>query len=198
MVQAKPRFKSLEEYLLFDDGTDDHYELVDGVLVKVPTESTLNTQIAMFLVSVFFQLGIPIKRLSIKNQIAVKSDSVTAREPDFMVHSEESLSAIDGASQAIVKLGMPVPSLVVEVVSPGEPGSENHDRDYIQKPQEYAARGIPEYWLVDPIREVILLHLLTNGKYQIKMFRGNERIESPAFKLLQLTAEKTLEAGGQE
>lgn len=184
--------------MLFDDGTDDRYELVDGVLVKVPTESTLNTQIAMFLVSVFLQLGIPIKRLSIKNQIAVKSDSVTAREPDFMVHSEESLSAIDGASQAIVKLGMPVPSLVVEVVSPGEPGSENHDCDYIQKPQEYAARGIPEYWLVDPIREVILLHLLTNGKYQIKMFRGNERIESPAFKLLQLTAEKTLEAGGQE
>ena len=198
MVQTKPRFKSLEEYLLFDDGTDDRYELVDGVLVKVPTESTLNTQIAMFLVSVFLQLGIPIKRLSIKNQIAVKSDSVTAREPDFMVHSEESLSAIDGASQAIVKLGMPVPSLVVEVVSPGEPGSENHDCDYIQKPQEYAARGIPEYWLVDPIREVILLHLLTNGKYQIKMFRGNERIESPAFKLLQLTAEKILEAGGQE
>ena len=154
MVQTKPRFKSLEEYLLFDDGTDDRYELVDGVLVKVPTESTLNTQIAMFLVSVFLQLGIPIKRLSIKNQIAVKSDSVTAREPDFMVHSEESLSAIDGASQAIVKLGMPVPSLVVEVVSPGEPGSEKHDRDYIQKPQEYADRGIPEYWLVDPIREV--------------------------------------------
>ena len=195
MVQTKPRFKSLEEYLRFDDGTDDRYELVDGVLVKMPTESPLNTQIAMFLVSVFLQLGIPIKRLSIKNQIAVKSDSVTAREPDFMVHSEESLSAINGTSQAIVKLEMPIPSLVVEVVSPGEPGSENYDRDYVQKPQEYAARGIPEYWLIDPIREVILIHLLSNGKYQAKMFRGNERIESSAFGLLQLTAEQILKAG---
>ena len=195
MVQTKPRFKSLEEYLQFDDGTDDRYELVDGVLVKMPTESTLNTQIAMFLVSVFLQLGIPIKRLSIKNQIAVKSDSVTAREPDLMVHSKESLSAIDGASQAIVKLEMPAPSLVVEVVSPGDPGSENYNRDYIQKPQEYAARGIPEYWLIDPIREVILLHLLTNGKYQVKLLRGSQQIESLAFRLLQLTAEQILKAG---
>lgn len=195
MVQTKPRFKSLEEYLKFDDGTDDRYELVDGVLVKMPTESPLNTRIAVFLITVFFQMGIPIKRLGIKHQIAVKSDSVTAREPDLVVHSEASISAINGTSQSLIRLEMPAPSLVVEVVSPGEPGSENYDRDYVQKPQEYAARGIPEYWLIDPIREVILLHLLTNGKYQVKLFRGIEQIESLAFGLLQLTAEQILKAG---
>ena len=195
MVQTKPRFKSFEEYLRFDDGTDDRYELVDGVLVKMPTENPLNTRIAVFLSTVFFQLGIPIRRLGIKHQIAVKSDSVTAREPDLMVHSEGSINAIVGATQSLISLDMPAPSLVVEVVSPGEPGSENYDRDYIQKPQEYAARGIPEYWLIDPIREVILIHLLSNGKYQVKLFRGVEQIEPLAFRLPQLTAEQILKAG---
>lgn len=90
--------------------------------------------------------------------------------------------------RSLSSLDLPTPSLVVEVVSPGDPGSENYDRDYIHKPQEYAERGIPEYWLIDPIREVILLHLLSSGQYQVKMFRGDERIESPEFKLLQLTA----------
>ena len=195
MVQTKTRFQSLEEYLRFDDGTDDRYELVDGVLVKMPTENPLNTQIAVFLITVFFQLGIPIRRLGIKHQIAVKSDSVTAREPDLMVHSEGSINAIVGATQSLISLDMPAPSLVVEVVSPGDPGSENYDRDYIQKPQEYAARGIPEYWLIDPIRAVILIHHLSHGKYQVKLFRGVEQIESLAFRLPQLTAEQILKAG---
>ncbi|NJN49181.1 MAG: hypothetical protein HC805_04565 [Alkalinema sp. RL_2_19] len=43
---------------------------------------------------------------------------------------------------------MPVPQLVVEVVSPGEPGEKNYDRDYVEKRCEYAARGIAEYWIV--------------------------------------------------
>ena len=195
MVQTKPRFKSLDEYLKFDDGTDDRYELVDGVLVKMPTENPLNTRIAVFLITVFFQLGIPIRRLGIKHQIAVKSNSVTAREPDLMVHSEGSINAIVGATQSLISLDMPAPSLVIEVVSPGDPGSENYDRDYIQKPQEYAARGIPEYWLIDPIRAVILIHLLSNGEYQVKLFRGVEQIESRVFEALELTAEQILKAG---
>ena len=195
MVQTKPRFKGFEEYLRFDDGTDDRYELVDGVLVKMPTENPLNTRIAVFLITVFFQLGIPIRRLGIKHQIAVKSNSVTAREPDLMVHSEGSINAIVGATQSLISLDMPAPSLVIEVVSPGDPGSENYDRDYIQKPQEYAARGIPEYWLIDPIRAVILIHLLSNGEYQVKLFRGVEQIESRVFEALELTAEQILKAG---
>jgi Uma2 family endonuclease len=42
---------------------------------------------------------------------------------------------------------MPPPRLVVEVVSPGK---KDRDRDYIAKRQQYAERGIPEYWLIDP------------------------------------------------
>ena len=50
---------TLEEYLNFDDGTDICYELVDGYLVEISTESDINDRIASFLYAYFLQLGIP-------------------------------------------------------------------------------------------------------------------------------------------
>jgi Uma2 family endonuclease len=79
--------------------------------------------------------------------------------------------------------------LVVEVVSPGKPGTDNYDRDYIPKRQEYATRGIPEYWIVDPDRAVVLVLTLTDGKYQEQAFTGSQPIGSPSFLNLNLTAE---------
>jgi len=73
MTQAKPRFRTIEEYLDYDDGTDTHYELVNGELVEMGAESTLNTQIAVFLIAAFLQLGISCSRLGIKQQISVSS-----------------------------------------------------------------------------------------------------------------------------
>lgn len=49
---------TIEEYLTYDDGTDTRYELVDGVLVEMGAESTLNTQIVLFLVVTFLQMGV--------------------------------------------------------------------------------------------------------------------------------------------
>lgn len=190
MVQT--RHLTLEEFLVYDDGTDARYELVDGVLVAMPTESTLNTQIAVFLITVFLQLGIPLKQLGIKHQIAVQSRRVTAREPDLVVHSPESSRAIDGATHAILKAEMPAPRLVVEVVSPG---TVNHARDYVQKRQEYAARGIPEYWILDPTEAVVSVLQLQGNSYQVQEFRGRDRILSPAFPELQLTAEQVFQVG---
>jgi Uma2 family endonuclease len=195
MTQAKPRFRTIEEYLDYDDGTDTRYELVNGELVEMPSESTLNTQIAVFLIAAFLQLGIPYGRLGIKQQVSVSSREVTAREPDLMVHSEESAIAISGQKQALLTFEMPTPSLVIEVVSPGKPGSDNYNRDYVEKPKEYAARGIPEFWQVDPERAVMRVLALKDGAYQSREFRGSDRVLSPTFPELQLTAEQILRAG---
>ena len=34
---------TLEDYLAYDDGTETRYELVDGELIAMPTESPINT-----------------------------------------------------------------------------------------------------------------------------------------------------------
>jgi Uma2 family endonuclease len=195
MTQAKPRFRTIEEYLTYDDGTDTRYELVNGELVEMPSESPLNILIATALLLHFAQTGIPVYRLGIKHQIAVRSSSVTAREPDLIVHSEESAIAILRERQSLITFDMPAPALVIEVVSPGEPGTKNYDRDYVEKPKEYAERGIPEFWQIDPERAVVRVLTLKDGSYQAKEFREGDRIASPTFPELKLTVEQILNAG---
>ncbi|MBW4439806.1 MAG: Uma2 family endonuclease [Plectolyngbya sp. WJT66-NPBG17] len=194
MTQAKTRFKTIKEYLDYDDGTDTRYELVDGVLVEMGAEKPINTAIAVFLIGYFLQLGIPVSRIGIKHLIAVSSSKVTARDPDLMIHSEASSAAMNQTVQSFLSAEMPAPMLVVEVVSPGEPGSENYDRDYVDKPREYAERGIPEYWLIDPNRAVMIVLTLQGNTYQSEEFRNADCVVSSMFPGLQLTAAQILEA----
>lgn len=195
MTQAKPRFNTFEEYLSYDDGTDARYELVDGVLVEMGSETRLNEKIALRLLNQLLQV-VSIDLIARGTQIAVQSRTVTARNPDLMILTEELDFLLSQRSQSLVTFDMPPPMLIVEVVSPGEPGSQNYDRDYIEKRAEYAARGIPEYWLIDPTREVVLVLYLEQEQYrEVGQFRNDDRISSPTFPKLTLTAQQILKVG---
>lgn len=64
--------------------------------------------------------------------------------------------------------------LVVEVVSPGDPG-----RDKVLKRAEYAKAGIPEYWIVDPVQETITILALEDSEYvEVGVFPRGERATS--------------------
>ena len=145
-----------------------------------------------------FSQQIPYYLIRRGTEIFVSSRTVSSRYPDLMVLSEEGQSALEGAKRSAVTINMPAPALVIEVVSPGEPGDKrNYDRDYVDKPKEYAARGIPEFWQVDPTpdRAVVIVLSLKDGAYQSREFRGRDRVLSPTFPDLQLTAEQILRAG---
>jgi Uma2 family endonuclease len=195
MTIAAQRRMSLEEYLTYDDGTDTRYELVDGVLVAMGAESTINTLIASFLFSTFLGIGIPFYRIGIKQKVEVKSNYASARDPDLIVHTEESFAAIEGLSEACLKLNDSNPLIAIEVVSPGTESTDNYKRDYKQKPKEYAGRKIPEMWLIDPVRQVVLVLTLSGDTYQEVSFTGKQIIVSPTFPSLTLTAEQILTAG---
>jgi Uma2 family endonuclease len=197
MTVATAKRMSLEEYLTYDDGTETRYELVDGVLVAIGNEAKINTKIAMYLIAVFMGLGIPHYRLGFKQKIEVRSQHASARDPDLIVHTEASAAAGDDDAEFCLKLDESNPMIVVEVVSPGEPGTPNYDRDYVQKPAEYANRKIPEYWIVDPAtdRAWVRVGTLVNRVYQFQDFTGNQVIISPTFPGLTLTAEQILTAG---
>lgn len=182
---------TLEQYLNYDDGTDTRYELVNGELIAMPTESTLNIRIATFLLAYFLQLGVPFYRLAIRAQIAVSGAGVTAREPDLMVLSEEAAAALDGATQCLITHDMPPPLLVVEVVSP-----KQENRDYRHKRTEYAGRQIPEYWIVDPIAQKVTVLEWVDGLYEEQVYQGDQAIISPQFSGLNLTTATILGVGG--
>ena len=190
MVTTARRF-TLAEYLAYEDGTEQRYELVNGLLVEMPSESDLNNAIAIFLLLTFSQF-IPGRLLRRGTEIVVSGFRATSRLPDLMVLTEESASALVGTPRSIILPDMPPPALVVEVVSPGK---ENEDRDYRYKRSEYAARGIAEYWIVDPERDRIVLLTLVDGLYEEAVFRGSDRLISQMFPTLELTAKQVLQAG---
>jgi Uma2 family endonuclease len=184
------KFFTLEDYLAYNDGTDKRYELINGELVEMPSESDLNNLIAIFLLAQLLQF-VPIALLRRGTEIAVSGYRATARVPDLMVLTEESAAALQGTTRSILLPEMPPPALVVEVVSPG---TENEQRDYRYKRSEYAARGIREYWVVDPTGQQVMVLTWVAGLYEEAIFKGNERLLSALFPDLHLTAAQVLQA----
>ncbi|MGF1603855.1 MAG: Uma2 family endonuclease [Thermosynechococcaceae cyanobacterium] len=195
MTVATQKRMSLEEYLIYDDGTDTRYELVDGVLVEMGAENPFNVNIAVFLLAYFLQeMGCPYSRLAIGHQIGVSSTRATARQPDLIVHSDQSERAIV-ADGKLLRAGSPIPRLVMEVVSNSKEDQRSHNRDYVEKPAEYAEIGIPEYWIIDPDRALVKVGRLIAGAYQFQDFTENNEIASLIFPELNLTAATVLNAG---
>ena len=135
---------TLEEFLVYDDATEILHEFEDGEIILMASESEINRRIASFLFACFLQQNVPPYRLSMKTEIITTGSRM--RIPDLVLFSEELAAVMKGATRSIVLSEMPAPLLVVEVVSPNQ-----SDRDYRYKRSEYAARGIAEYWIVDPL-----------------------------------------------
>ncbi|NEP57189.1 MAG: Uma2 family endonuclease [Symploca sp. SIO2G7] len=183
---------TFEQYLEYEDGTDNRYELFDGELIPMPPESEENGWIADWLRDEFIQF---IKRRLIKvNRYELQVLGKTQnRFPDLVVLREEHLELT--RKRQTITLDMPPPQLVVEVVSPyRNKKDDNYQRDYIDKVHQYQERGIPEYWIVDPQAQVVIVLLLVNGNYQATEFSGNQQIISRTFPKLKLTAAQVLEA----
>jgi Uma2 family endonuclease len=182
---ATPVRLTLAEYLAYDDGTDNHYELVDGELVLVPPPTHLHRRIAQLLERLF---QAEIQRLNYqwetgRGDIGVSTQSSRrsiTRIPDVVVFDRSDIEAPTGVAILTVP-----PRLVVEVVSPGE---INRKRDYEQKPREYQRFGIPEYWIVDPERQVVTTLILFDGLYEETEYRDLEVITCLTFPELRLTA----------
>ena len=178
---------TLEEFFSYDDGTDAMYELEDGELILMTAESEINRRIAMFILACFLQQGIPAYRLSMKTEIVTTGSRI--RVPDLVVFSEELAIAMEGAKRSTVMSEMPAPLLVVEVVSPNQ-----SSRDYRYKRSEYAARGIAEYWIIDPIQGRITVLEWVDGLYEEQVYEGDKAIASFVLSNLELTAAQILQA----
>ncbi|MDB9485472.1 Uma2 family endonuclease [Dolichospermum circinale CS-1225] len=178
---------TFEEFLNYDDGTDALYELENGELIPMPSESELNCRIATFLLIYFSKLGIPYYRLRMKTEMAVNSRQVGVRVPDLVVFSEELAKIMEGATRSLILMDMPPPLLVVELVSPNQ-----GNRDYRYKRSEYAARGIAEYWIVDPTAQKVTVLEWVEGFYDEQVYVGDQVIGSLIFADLKLTVAEVL------
>lgn len=186
MTKTPTKITTLEEYLDFDDGTDKHYELEDGVLVEMPPGTGKHEAIITLLLVRFFleiqKMGLPLQPRPNGTEVLTNKQP---RRPDVCVITNEQAKSIENTS-AILKTA---PILIVEVVSP-----ESVDRDYNQKTSEYAAIGVGEYWIVDPLESRVTVCLLVQGSYKQTVFTGKQKIVSQTFPELTLTTEQVLSA----
>lgn len=72
------------------------------------------------------------------------------------------------------------------------PGKENLDRDYRYKRSEYAACGIPEYWILDPGPGQIVVLTPVDGFYEEAIFTESARPISIVLSEFELTARQIL------
>ncbi|KAM3098032.1 Uma2 family endonuclease [Phormidesmis sp. 146-35] len=187
---------TFEEYLtLADTGFECRTELIDGELIELPPESGINTEIAATLFAALLAAGVDRLHLKMGNcelQTPVLSPGDAAnRYPDIVVIREEHRSLT--RDRMTITLDMPPPRFVLEVVSPGK---TNRDRDYTRKRAQYAAVGIPEYVIVDPLDQRVVVLILENVTYRESgRYRNAEVVQFTAFPTLQLTAQQILSAG---
>jgi Uma2 family endonuclease len=198
MVQALAKLTSLTEFLDWkpEDGC---YELRNGVIVEMqPTGK--HEEIVGFIVD---ELGFQVRQRKlpyfVPKQVLVKSPTdSTAYLPDvsFVDRSRLALEPM-WEKRALLEMGASVP-LIAEVVS------TNWRDDYHKKFADYEAIGVQEYWIADhlglggirfigsPKQPTLTICTLVDGEYEVRLFRGGDRIISPLFPDLELTAAQVL------
>ncbi len=182
---------TVADYLSLEDGPESRCEFVDGEFIEMPPESEENVVIASYLVAQFLR-WLPFDWVRQGRTELVISGRV--RVPDLMVLGEDLTKALVGKSRSTITEEMPVPLLVVEVVSPGK---VNEDRDYRYKRSEYAARGIGEYWILDPSRAQVTVLTLVDGLYEAQELTGDDTLTSPQFPELSLDVARLLNPRGE-
>jgi Uma2 family endonuclease len=203
MVQLQPKLLTAREFI-DQYGDNPQYELIDGELIDLEPTG-IHEQVAGF---VGRKLNVAIEQQNVPYVIPYRCliqllGTETAFRPDLVVLDQTQLSQEPlWQQEPVICQGTSI-KLVVEVVS------TNWQNDYARKTEDYALLNIPEYWIVDylglggrdyigtPKQPTLTLCVLDSDRYQKQRLQGNDRLQSPTFPDLQLTAEQIFAAGKQ-
>lgn len=201
MVTTTASKLTFQDYQRFCESTEGRYELERGVLIEMTPPTWLHLAIAKFLERTFDR---EIERLGHSweafREPGQQTSAISSRVPDVAVVPKEAIADSFGEAAILTVAAI----LLVEVVS-----ESTAVRDYREKVAEYQAKGIRESWIVDtdtdpfgaakyvgtPKLPTVSVYVLGDGQYQVQRFQGDERIVSPAFPELDLTAQQVFIAG---
>jgi Uma2 family endonuclease len=156
-----PRRMSYDEYRHWNRGEGVRAEWVDGEVIVFTSASELHQALLFFLARLLadFVEVRNLGRVYIAGLELRLPSRPSAREPDILFVHRDHLDRIGPG-------GLDGPAdLVVEIVS-----DDSVARDGRMKRAEYAAAGIPEYWILDPRpgrRRATFLQLGADQSYQV-------------------------------
>jgi Uma2 family endonuclease len=197
MTQTLPKTLTFEEFVEWlPENTGKRYELHDGIIVEMSQPSGKHEKATGFLAG---EITVEYKRLKLpyfipKTVLVKPPNKSSGYFPDIVLINDANLHNEDlWEKESTVTQSESIP-LIIEVVS------TNWEDDYYTKLGNYEAMKIPEYWIVDyaglgarkfignPKQPTLSIYELVDGEYQVTQFRGDDRIISPIFPDLNLTA----------
>ncbi len=124
------------------------YEVIDGVLymstAPSPKHQWITTRIVRGLHDQIEDKGLGIVLWAPVGLFMPGTDPV---QPDIMILKPEDKGLIAAGKLATI------PLLIVEILSPS-----NADHDLVTKRNAYARAGVPEYWILRPTEQDVLVH----------------------------------------
>lgn len=147
---------SVADYLELTDSTNHLVEFTDGrvEVLEMPTAS--HQRILIYLFDALRQF---VKERQLGEvlfaALRLRVGETKFREPDILFARRENRRFMEDRYW----LGA---DLVMEIVSPG---LTSRERDFVTKREDYAAAGIPEYWIVDAQEARITVLTLEGGAY---------------------------------
>lgn len=206
MIQTQTIAKTVtfDEFVTwYPENSIHRYELHNGVIVEMPLGTGDHSRVTGFSRD---EISAEIRRLKLPYFIPgdcllkpIRNEA--GYQPDVIVLDQAALANEPRwKKESIITMSSSV-RLAVEVVS------TNWRDDYFFKASDYEEMGIPEYWIVDylglggrkfignPKQPTLSVCTSVDGEYQVKQFRGDNRVESLAFPELNLTAEQIFRAG---
>jgi Uma2 family endonuclease len=166
-MQAGPY--TWEDFVALDE--DDQRELLDGYLVEVEVPDELHEYAVALLIGL---LGAWVHGghggLVLASGYKIRIDPRRGWMPDVQFYQPHNLprGQDDGLTTGH-------PDLVIEVISPGSEGT-----DRVIKMRDYAALGVPEYWIVDPRERMLHRLILREGSYVIADALVGDAVFRPA------------------
>jgi|SRR5215203_3389660 len=145
-----PDFVDLDE--------DDPRELLDGQFVEIELPTWTHERIVAALIAILTQWSWSRKAGQVlASGYRLRIDERRGTMPDVQFYRK-------GNSPAAQEKGLERgrPDLVVEVISPS-----SRSKDSVRKLYDYAAIGVPEYWLLDPEAHTLERLVLREGVYSI-------------------------------
>ena len=157
-----------DAYLWLTDHSNRLIEFTDGLVEELPVPTFTHQAVLAFLYDLFRAYLKTRGGVVMFAALRVRIRPGKFREPDLLLLRDRT----DPRCRDRYWLGA---DLVAEVVSP-----DNPDRDLVEKREDYAEAGIPEYWIADPRDETIrVLTLQDTGYTEHGVYRRGETATSP-------------------
>ena len=165
-VDPRVTFAELQEWP--DDGR--RYELYDGEVIVVPSPFPRHQRVAYHIGNVLGEYERRVGGLVFSVPIDIVFSEHNVVQPDVVFFRKERRHVID-----MMDATRAAPDLAVEVLS-----RSTEARDRGRKMQLLARFGVPEYWIVDPVKNTFEIYLLRGSAYErVAALDEHEDVVSP-------------------